>query len=136
MNQDEFEKIEQLKLHRPAAMGADLKSQVDRTLIYGYNIQRQTFHVYLKAGVIHKVTYLETSQSATLLEHKIESEISSDESYAPDKRAYPERCDFEFCSLLTSHGAQISFTNFEGDRARAGGAYFGLTLEDLEDSQQ
>lgn len=127
MNQDEYEKIGQLQLARPVLKGADLANQQDRTLMYGYNVARQTFHVYLRGGVIHQVTY----RNDVLLEHKTENEITSNDFYVPEKRAYPGWCDFEFCSTLILRGAEISFTTFDPTNVLPSGACFRRIFEEL-----
>ncbi len=132
MNSKEYQLLAIAQIRKPVLKGQDLSNRDDRTLIYGYNVARQTFHVYLRAGVIHRVTY----RDGKLLEHKTEAEITYDHFYAPEKRAYPERCDFEFCLALTLRGVEIPFTTFDAQGGNLEGQYFGLTLENLTPAEQ
>ncbi len=127
MNQDEFEKIGRLQMARPILKGADLADQQGRTLMYGYNVARQTFHVYLRAGVIHQVTY----RDEVVLVHKTENEITSNDFYVPEKRAYPGWCDLEFCAALILRGVEIPFTTFDPSDVRLNGACSGKIFEEL-----
>jgi hypothetical protein len=47
----------------------------------------------------------------------------------PTKRAYPERCDAEFCGLVQYNGIDIPFTTFDFDayasKCYAGYNYYG-----------
>ena len=82
----------------------------DRTLMYGYNTNRDTFHLFWKDNIIHSIYYNSTAHrilSRVLYYDKIEAL-----KCVPDKRVYPERCDYEFCKLLYSKGINIPFTTF------------------------
>jgi hypothetical protein len=86
-----------------------MSDKTDRTLIWGYTLNRDSFHVYLKNRNIYKVIY----------EYRQEPEqypINSVYDVLPNKRAYPEACDFEFCRFIKSLGVEISFTTFDDKR--------------------
>lgn len=95
--------------------GKDLKNKTSRTLMYGYTIERKTFHVYLNTeGYIKCIVYgYDNDVEYTHVEDENGIEM---EYLIPDKRAYPEACDFEFCNLLQSKGMSIPFTTYNENR--------------------
>jgi len=105
-----------------ALKGRDLQDQRDRTLLHGYTWDRLSYHVYLQDGVIHQLIYttLRATHSQAAINHVVVSHRTQDSEYfmgdvsmwLPSKRVYPERCDFQFCALLTLAGAEIPFTAF------------------------
>lgn len=95
--------------------GSMLKNQKDRTLLYGYTCDRLTWHVYIKDGIIHKVKYGNSWDSDEYMS-VTEFSVTENEQYVPDKRLYPECCDFEFCGLLKKKGICLPFTIFNEDK--------------------
>ena len=107
MTADDFAKTRNFRgLPERRIIGDDLKNQEDRTLLYGYTCERDTWHVYLKDGKIHVVIY-EYKQSPR------EVNTATNEGFVPDKRLYPERCDFEFCKLLADYDVYLPFTTYD-----------------------
>ena len=106
----------------------DLTDQSDRTLLYGYTLDRDTFHVYLKDGIMHRVIY---SFKRYIVDH-IEGEELDAHDLSPCKRAYPERTDFEFAKALRIRDVHVSLTTFTEGVEKA--QYYGLTLEQLKRS--
>ena len=97
MKKEEFEKLELTKV----ITASDLINKKDRTLLYGYTCTRETFHVYLKNMKIHVVIYQNYYVCEIVkLKNMREIIVKSNIDYIPDKRLYPEACDFEFCKLL------------------------------------
>lgn len=88
----------------------DLENHNDRTLLYGYTCERETFHVYLKNNEFHRVIYHDITDMREL-------KIEYNGEFIPDKRLYPESCDYEFCCLLKERGIELPFTwfNEKGD---------------------
>jgi hypothetical protein len=89
---------------------ASLFAGVDRTLLFGFNLDRTTFHVYLKDGQIRRVIY----------NHQGVIDFQSQETWeavslVPDKRAYPERTDGHFARLMLHHGIAVPYTTFDED---------------------
>ncbi|MBI6883213.1 hypothetical protein [Pseudomonas putida] len=80
----------------------------DRTLLWGYTLDRSSFHVYIKDGVLHRVVY---GHPNTLISH-ISGEELACESMAPDKRAYPAACDEQFSRLMHEKGQHVRYTTF------------------------
>lgn len=107
MNLREFEKLNKVqKEKRPLLTIDGLTNKEDRTLLYGYTCEREAWHVYVKGNVIHTVVYPYSSNIESVV-------VESNQEYVPDKRLYPERCDFEFCALLKQKGVYLPFTSWQ-----------------------
>lgn len=104
MNIDQLNAIKEARhtarTSRPMVSATDLSDQSDRTLLYGYNCQRETFHVYLADGLIHRLIY-SSANPCISYERGPSLEASL---LAPDKRAYSERCDADFIALMDRQG--------------------------------
>lgn len=96
----------------------------DRTLLFGYTCERETFHVYLKDRQIHRVIY---KHDGTLLSSISNVEVQVD-LMAPDKRTYPAACDEQFCLLMHYKGQYVSYTTFE---PRENIPFHGKLIEEL-----
>ncbi|KWU23396.1 hypothetical protein [Burkholderia cenocepacia] len=102
-----------------------LTNLTPRTLVYGYFCNRQTMHIYLgEDGLLHRVVY----DNSDLLEHRTEEALSL-EDFTVDKRLYPERCDFEFCTVLKRHDVSLPFTTFTPNVEPA--QFYGKRREEL-----
>lgn len=133
MNREEYEKLYNVKT-KPSVIGINnLSNKKDRTLLYGYTCNRDTFHVYIHKGVLHKIIYNSSSSIPKL--HESGSELLL-ENIVPDKRLYPSSCDYEFCVLLTEAGVYLPFTSWEFNCSsvkfdnKQGGSYFGKIVEE------
>jgi hypothetical protein len=127
MNQAEYDNFIKAKQASRYLRGCDLQNKTPRTLIYGYTCDRHTFHVYLDGnGLLNRVIY---DSDRFLVSHADESAALEASNYSPEKRAYPEACDLEFCQLLSQSGVEIPFTAFSEDRKAAD--WYGLRLEEL-----
>ncbi len=105
----------------------ELADQSDRTLIYGYTVGRETFHLYLENGTFNRVIY---DGDKVFLAGETELDAIELMQCVPDKRVYPERCDFEFCRILKSMDVSIPFTTFDPNvEARA---FYGEKSEVLD----
>lgn len=114
MNEQQFEVLK--NVGHKILSGTDLQDKTPRTLLYGYTCSRDNWHIFLdQFGEIQAVIY-EFSDSPLQ-----EMEITDNSGFVPDKRLYPEHCDFEFCSLLTERGVHLPFTRptFENQRKEA-----------------
>jgi hypothetical protein len=128
MTPTEFEELKSASRSPAVICAAQLTNKTPRTLVYGYTLERQAFHVYLgHDGVIHVLVYRDLhtrdeSPRFLVLSHSGPEglETKSNHRYLPSKRAYPESCDLEFCKLLQETDAKISFTSFTegGDERR------------------
>ncbi len=103
----------------------------DRTLLYGYTCKGKTFHVYLKNEKIHAVTYFVdyTDRVPTPKDMSVIA-IEKNEDYIPDKRLYPEACDYHFCELLKKKGIALPFTGYNEERPKDD--FYGFTLDDAK----
>lgn len=127
MTPSEYQKLQTATASNPTTLADELVDRTPRTLLYGYDVARNTWHVYLDAaGVLHKVVYL---SDALLLSH--EAGRLPDASLIPDKRLYPQYCDFEACLLLQRAGVSLPFTTWSDPRE---GEPAGLTADVLPPS--
>ena len=112
------------ELSNPAINGiitvGNLNNKSERTLLYGYTCNRDTWHVYIKDNNIITVMYEYNKPP-------VEVKVDSNFGFVPDKRLYPARCDFEFCSLLRQLEVYLPFTTFEYVDLNSDG-YYGETL--------
>lgn len=75
------------------------------TLLYGFNLDRFTFHVYIKNKMIHILLY----SLDLIVFHKVSHAFAA-HHYNPVKRAYPDQTLFGFAKLLKSRGEYITYT--------------------------
>ena len=118
-----------------------LADRTPRTLVYGYTVDRDTFHLYLdEEGSLVRHRYrpeygpnFDTDPTdrriLTVILNRSKS-MRVDWLY-PNKRVYPERCDLEFCTIMRERfGINAPFTNYDPDRIPAPGVMFhGLRPE-------
>ena len=110
----------------------ELLNKDERTLLYGYTCSRKTFHVYLKNGKITVVKYNNNYTNGVenvYPENMKEIEITNNCDFVPDKRLYPEACDYEFCVLLKRRGVNLPFIAMNPERNIK--KFYGFTLEDF-----
>lgn len=98
---------------------SDLKDKTERTLIWGYTCDRASFHVYIKDEEIKAIMYFSEKDIKEL-------NIQYNSQYVPDKRLYPEACDYEFCCLLAQDGVNLPYTTFNDERELK--QYYGEVL--------
>lgn len=124
MNKQEFELVN-FTISEPEVVISpdDLENKSDRTLLYGYTCDRDTWHVYIKDEVIHTIWYNSREDDIVICE--LPNYISN-EQYIPNKRLYPECCDFEFCSLLKNKEVHLPFTTWDDNRDREEEQFYGL----------
>lgn len=126
MNQIDYERLSNDVAVSVIQLG-DLKDQSPRTLIFGYDCDRNTFHVYIdpKDQLIHVALYSERFSApdqdagALILSHTfgVDGGASENKQFLPNKRIYGESCDFEFCMLLKQRGETLPFTTFDAEKA-------------------
>lgn len=122
MNKDEYKLVEKMKPQKEHVLSPDdLKNKSDRTLLYGYTCDRDTWHVYIKDEVIHTIWYNAREDDVVICELP---DYISNKQYIPNKRLYPETCDFEFCSLLIDKGVHLPFTTWNDNREEK--QFYGL----------
>jgi hypothetical protein len=111
MIKEKYEKLDQIK--EKIIVADDLKNRTDRTLLYGYTCARdiwhvyiQNWHVYIQNNHIYTVIY-EYDKEPSLVN------INYNQDYIPDKRLYPECCDYEFCEILKRLDIHLPFTTWQ-----------------------
>jgi hypothetical protein len=128
MKLEQYNELQQVHLTPEVVLkGSDLKNQSNRTLLWGYTSERHSWHVYLENGTIYKVVY---GFGDEVLDMVDENEVATNGHYVPDKRLYPEACDFEFCELLKEREVNLPFTTFNAEREEA--QFYGKTRHDLQ----
>ena len=146
MNKEWFDKLNQYDPQEDFIMARHLRPYLyNKTLLYGYTCERETFHVYIKNEQIYVVVY-ETDYSIDYNkelgsfmrgEPKPKNmrriEVKSNRDYVPDKRLYPERCDYNFCLLLKEKGVDLPFTHWSEEIEPNEKGYYGFTLEDANE---
>jgi hypothetical protein len=108
MLQSEFEQLRQVRAV-PTTLSVEDVAGPDRTLIYGYDLDRTTVHVYLKGGLLHCVRYRSDRQ---IVSHE-SGEALEAERLRPSKRAYPARTDYAAAVAMAKIDCALSFTTFE-----------------------
>jgi hypothetical protein len=90
----------------------------DRTLLYGYDCDRRTWHVYQQHGWLHHVIYSGSNREFDFI-------ASADaRGLVPNKRLYPEACDYDFCRELKRLDIHPTFTTIGQLAPRDPGATF------------
>lgn len=88
-----------------------IPGSIDTTLLYGYTLERNSFHVYLthdknRTPFINVLTF---DFEENVIEHIKTKEISVSR-VIPNKRAYPSLTLFSFANLIKNKGEYIPFT--------------------------
>lgn len=106
MNINEYELLKENEDSQESLITAQFLGDAnDRTLLYGFDCDRNTWHTYIKDGEIKTVMY-------GFKENPVEVNITKNEDYIPNKRLYPSMCDYEFCLLLSDVGVNLPFTTY------------------------
>ncbi len=128
MTNEELMQIKSYNKEKEEILSIDhLINKEDRTLLYGYTCDRETWHVYLKHKKIHAIKYKNNYiRKCPVYVEKIL--ICDNSDYIPNKRLYPTACDYEFCMRLKERGYELPFTSPD-DREKT--QYYGYTLEDV-----
>lgn len=110
MNSEEYATLGNQDSGSPSIAAFEI-SGPDRTLLYGYNVDRETYHVYLQDGKIHGLIYLDAGGPVPL--HYYAARVWDNAAdLVPNKRLYPDACDYEFCLLLKQRGIYLPFTTY------------------------
>lgn len=128
MNRTEFEIFcnPPVKENKQVFAG-QLANKTPRTLLYGYDCDRNTLHVYFDGTRFVTLWYtprlfIYADFGDVLL---LESTI-----VIPNKRLYPETCDFELCKLIRDQGVHLPFTTYNSDRE--GRQFYGLLFDEIK----
>jgi len=116
--------------HKHVMLYATATDDSTKTVLYGYTTERETHHVYQEGGNLHVVVY----KDGRLIDHTEGRKMLVDD-LVPNKRLYPESCDFDFCLQLQGLGVELPFTTFDKERAakieKLRKPVYGLTETDL-----
>lgn len=109
----------------PVLISSYTVGPVERTLVYGYDIDRNTVHVYLHDLEIHKVVYkshfdyqnARRMETFEVLSHEHKA-LWEAQDLVPSKRAYPQHTDLGFALLMKSLGVPLTFGGYNNDPSR------------------
>lgn len=127
MNRKEFDSLPGAKITVPTIHSSAFREE--KTLLYGYNVDRGTFHVYSHGGRIHLLIYI-TEGVKSYQVH----DLWNCEDLIPNKRVYPERSDYKFCREVQNQGVRIPFLNYnlDQDQLPEPKQYYGKIHTDFE----
>lgn len=87
-----------------------------RTLLWGYTLDRHSHHVYIEGGEIVVLVYRDRFEPQwDILVYERGLEFNPD-FLVPNKRLYPEACDWETCFHLKRMGVYLPFTSWDDGR--------------------
>ena len=109
MKAEQLTEVRAIKAAKPSISIDDLTDKSDRTLIYGYDVDRVTIHVYIEN---ERISYYRYSRSGEFMDFRNDERWHDPEYLVPNKRAYPEATDFEFATILARIGHPITFTTW------------------------
>ena len=110
ITQEQFETFKKEANPEYDGVSSDMiKDKTDRTLLYGYDLDRSTVHVYLLHGEIKIHRYGRDYDDNKVLD-------SFGFENLPSKRVYPESTDSEFLKLLFKQDIWPSFTTYDEKR--------------------
>ena len=91
-----------------------------KTLLYGYTCERDTHHVFQDFnGYIYVYVYRPNGLKDETVIRKVDvyvDGIKSLQELVPDKRLYPQYCDYDFCVYLKERGVNLPFTTYDPPR--------------------
>lgn len=91
-----------------------------KTLLYGYDCERNTHHVFQDhSGFIYLYVYRPNGNKDETVVRKLdlmEDGVKALQDIIPDKRLYPQYCDYDFCVYLKERGVHLPFTTYEEPR--------------------
>lgn len=108
MTPEQLEELRSVSEEQPKIHIGLLNDLSNRTLLWGYTCDRADWHVYIRYREIHLYSYGGSE--------KVDNHICQEEylprDLVPDKRLYANACDFEFCKLLKTLGANLTFSAY------------------------
>lgn len=126
MKKEELESLREVEAVKPMLPAMDGET---RTLLFGYTVERDAHHVYQEEGELHLVVY----KGDVLIQHEAGAALPA-ENLVPNKRLYPERCNYVFSRMLKTLGFSLPFTNYDDEAAERtkDDKLHGLRLQDLK----
>ncbi|MFJ2662570.1 hypothetical protein [Arthrobacter koreensis] len=128
MNQNEYEQFcgEDRRANPPLVTAEDVGGD-NRTLAYGYDVDRNTFHVYVHEGSLYVLTY---SSRGEIISNNSGPELQA-QLLRPNKRVYPQYTDGRFARIMRDLDFPLPFTTWSEPQRE--GPYYGHThLKDLD----
>ncbi len=110
ISKDTFETMIENKFNNDIILIDDFSNISARTLMYGYTLDNDTIHLYLKDG-----KFIKTQGDKIDQQYHINDTINI-QSVMPSKRVYPESMDEEFFKLLLQRDISIPFTSYNTER--------------------
>lgn len=101
-----------------------LEDQSDRTLLWGYTVERYSHHVFIKDGELRMVVYGSNVEEPFVMKRGSIPVLE----IVPNKRLYPDACDLEFCNRLLEMRVNPPFTTFRFDRPAS--KFHGKTFDE------
>jgi hypothetical protein len=128
MNQSEYEHFRAEDSHVPiTVVTAEKVGGPNRTLVYGYDVDRNSFHAYQHEGKLYVRTYGRGDQ--------VISDASGPALPAtilrPNKRVYPQYTDGDFARIMRDLDFPLPFTNWS-EPNREGPYYGKIHLDDVD----
>lgn len=137
MREEDFKDLTSNKGYIPEVVSPTLQyfsyDATPRTLLYGYDCDRNTHHLYSDedGNVILHVYSTTFGAGAGDEEYHTKELINFSEAgivdlevLLPNKRLYPQYCDFDTCVTLKSKGVDLPFTVYA--EQRKDGPYYGV----------
>lgn len=91
----------------PPKVSVDQFPEGDHSLLYGYTTERETFHVYIKDGLLHRHIFDGYGENIVTLDHISGKELPA-VKLAPNKRIYSERTSLTLAKLLKEYGVELA----------------------------
>jgi hypothetical protein len=110
-----LEEYNSLSRREPAPLRIGTMGEETRTLLFGYDCDRRTYHVFQHDYELHLVIYTPGEAGPNIIEHKHDLTLAVND-IIPNKRIYPALSDFGFCQALMNMGVSIPFTSFDPER--------------------
>ena len=109
------EEFNVLRQRQPAPQRIGPMGYETRTLLYGYDGDRRTYHVFQHENELHRVIYTPGADGPTIHDHKHDATLAIDD-IIPNKRVYPALSDFGFCQGLMNKGFDVPFTTYDPEQ--------------------
>lgn len=145
MNEQERAEVSKIQAAKPRISASELAYRGERTLLLGYDCDRNTWHVYLQDGEIHKLVYDHNLRVVSYF-HADSFEC---QALCPDKRAFSESTDYVFAKLIaerideygicfTTHDDEAEALRRAGERGRTtpSDRYSGWTVPELREKRR
>lgn len=113
MNKSQYQSYKSKNLIKPHIhIEKDFSSDFEGTLLHGcISDDGDMFHLYVKDGLLHLLTYYYRSGQNNIVEHIKDVKMDA-LSLVDGKRVYPEASSWDFTLLLAEKGVQVCFGSY------------------------